>query len=101
MQAQDEEAMAQIRRGIPAFRATGAAVLVPYLCTVGRTRLVLGFACGDPGCHLVVVVGDVILSDIVGSRLPHAIVTEDVPQRLVEILGGIGPPDIWGFKRQA
>jgi predicted ATPase len=34
MQAQDEEAMAQIRQGITAFRATGAALLVPYLCTV-------------------------------------------------------------------
>jgi hypothetical protein len=42
MQAQDEEVMAQIHRGITAFRATGAALLVPYLCTVGRTRLVLG-----------------------------------------------------------
>jgi hypothetical protein len=61
MQAQDEEAMAQIRRGIAAFRATGAALLVPSLCTVGRTRLVLGFACGDPGCHLVVVTNGVSL----------------------------------------
>jgi predicted ATPase len=34
MQAQDEEAMAQIRQGITAFRATGAALLVPYLCTM-------------------------------------------------------------------
>src|SRR5262245_17467272 len=59
MQAQDEEAMAQIRRGITAFRATGAALLVPYLCTVGRTRLGLGRACGDPGCHLVVVTNGV------------------------------------------
>ena len=43
------EGSAQIRRGITAFRATGAALLVPYLCTVGRTRLLLGFAFGDPG----------------------------------------------------
>jgi predicted ATPase len=34
MQGQDEEGMAQIRQEIAAYRATGGAVLVPYLCTV-------------------------------------------------------------------
>src|SRR5262249_41622405 len=34
MQGQGEEGMAQIRQGITAWRATGGAVLVPYLCTV-------------------------------------------------------------------
>ena len=34
MQGQGEEGMAQVRQGIAAWRATGAAVLVPYLCTV-------------------------------------------------------------------
>jgi len=34
MQGQGEEGIAQVRQGIVAMRATGAAVLVPYFCTV-------------------------------------------------------------------
>ena len=34
MQGQGEEGMAQIRQGITAWRATGAAVFVPYFCTM-------------------------------------------------------------------
>src|SRR5262245_51674744 len=34
MQGQGEEGMAQVRQGIAAFRATGAAVVVPYFCTL-------------------------------------------------------------------
>jgi predicted ATPase len=34
MQGQGEEGMAQVRQGIAAFRATGAALLVPYYCTL-------------------------------------------------------------------
>jgi predicted ATPase len=34
MQGQGEEGMAQIRQGIASFRATGAALLVPYFCTL-------------------------------------------------------------------
>ena len=34
MQGQGEAGMAQVRQGIAAWRATGAALLVPYLCTV-------------------------------------------------------------------
>jgi class 3 adenylate cyclase/predicted ATPase len=34
MQGQGEEGMAQIRQGIAACQATGAALLVPYFCTV-------------------------------------------------------------------
>ena len=34
MQGQGEEGMAQVRQGIAAYRATGAALIVPYLCTV-------------------------------------------------------------------
>ena len=33
MQGQGEAGMAQIRQGIDAYRATGAAALVPYFCT--------------------------------------------------------------------
>jgi predicted ATPase len=34
MQGQDEVGMAQVRQGIAAYRATGAALLVPYYCTL-------------------------------------------------------------------
>jgi len=34
MQGQGEEGLAQVRQGIASFRATGAALLVPYFCTV-------------------------------------------------------------------
>jgi predicted ATPase len=34
MQGQGEEGMAQVRQGIAAWRATGAALHVPYLCTM-------------------------------------------------------------------
>jgi predicted ATPase len=34
MQGQSEEGMAQVRQGITALRATGQALVVPYLCTV-------------------------------------------------------------------
>jgi len=34
MQGQGEEEIAQVRQGIAAYRATGAAVFVPYFCTL-------------------------------------------------------------------
>jgi predicted ATPase len=34
MQGQGEAGMAQVHQGIAAYRATGAAVLIPYLCTL-------------------------------------------------------------------
>jgi predicted ATPase len=34
MQGQGEEGMTQLRQGIASFRATGAAVVVPYFCTM-------------------------------------------------------------------
>ena len=34
MQGQGEAGMAQVRQGIAAYRATGSALLVPYLCTL-------------------------------------------------------------------
>ena len=34
MQGQGEEGIAQVRQGIVAYRATGAALFVPYFCTV-------------------------------------------------------------------
>jgi TOMM system kinase/cyclase fusion protein len=34
MQGRDEEGLAQVRQGVAAYRATGAALWVPYFCTV-------------------------------------------------------------------
>ena len=34
MQGHGEEGMAEVRRGVSAYRATGAALLVPYFCTL-------------------------------------------------------------------
>jgi predicted ATPase len=34
MQGQGEAGMAQIHQGVAAYRATGAAVLIPYVCTL-------------------------------------------------------------------
>jgi predicted ATPase len=34
LQGQGEEGLAQVRQGIAASRATGAALIIPYLCTV-------------------------------------------------------------------
>jgi hypothetical protein len=48
----------------------------------------------NPRRHLVVVVGDVILGDVVGGRVPDAVVAENVAQRLVEMLRGIRTADI-------
>ena len=39
-------------------------------------------AFGDPRLHLVVVVGQIILGDIVGSGGPDAVMPEDVAERL-------------------
>jgi hypothetical protein len=62
-------------------------------------RLRLGFALVDPRRNLVVAVCDVILGNVVGGGIPDAVVAEDVPQRLVEMLGGIRTPDIVRMKR--
>jgi hypothetical protein len=48
----------------------------------------------NPRRHLVVVVGDIVLDNVVGGRVPDAVVAENVTQRLVEMLRGIGAPDI-------
>lgn len=60
----------------------------------------LGSAFSDPGRYFVVIVSHVILGDVIGGRVPDAVVTENVLQRLVEILRGIGTPDIVRMKRQ-
>ena len=39
MQGQGEEGLAQVRQGIAAWRATGAALLVPYFCTIAGGSL--------------------------------------------------------------
>jgi tetratricopeptide (TPR) repeat protein len=40
MQGQGEGGLAQVRQGIAALRATGAALLVPYLCSILATSLI-------------------------------------------------------------
>src|SRR5205823_5551064 len=59
-----------------------------------------GLAFGDPGLHLVVVVGEIILGDVVGGGGPNAVMPEDVAQCLVEMLGGVRPADIVRVQRQ-
>jgi len=53
-----------------------------------------GVAFGDPGLHLVVVVGEIVFRDLVGRRGPDTIMPENISQRLVEMLGRIRPADI-------
>src|ERR1700724_2045910 len=54
----------------------------------------------NPRRHLVIVVGDVIFGYVVGGRVPDAVVAENIAQRLVEMLRGIGAPDIVRMQRQ-
>src|SRR5689334_21045284 len=57
-------------------------------------------ASGDPGLHLVVAVGEIVLGDVVGGGGPDAVMPEDVAERLVEMLGAIWPADIMRVQRQ-
>jgi hypothetical protein len=52
------------------------------------------FAIGDPGLHLVVVVSEIVLGDVVGGGGPDTVMPEDVGQHLVEMLGRVRPADI-------
>src|SRR5215831_4587337 len=63
-------------------------------------RLSLRLAFGDPGLHLVVVVGEIILGDVVAGGRPDAVMPEDVAQRLVEMLGRVRPADIVRVQRK-
>src|SRR5262245_52723734 len=83
---------------IPRLEPVINAILPASFRSIG---LCLCLMFSNPRRHLVVVVGDVILGNIVGRRMPHAIVAEDVPQRLVEMFCGIGPPDIVRMQRKA
>jgi hypothetical protein len=56
--------------------------------------LSLGYLRGDPGHHMVVVVGDVVLGDVVRSGVPDAVVAQDISQCLVEILCRVRAPDV-------
>src|SRR4051794_35427942 len=53
-----------------------------------------GFAFGNPGFHLVVIVGEIVLGDVVGGGGPDAVMPEYVAQCLVEMLGRVRPADI-------
>jgi len=54
----------------------------------------VGSAFGYAGQPLIIAVGDVILGDVVDGGRPDAVIAENVPQRLIEVLGGIRTPDI-------
>ena len=60
----------------------------------GLSTCGLRVAFGDPGLHLVVIVGEIVFGDVVGGGGPDAVMPEDVAQRLVEMLGGVRPADI-------
>src|SRR5262249_31725158 len=57
-------------------------------------RLPLRFTLGNPGRHSVVIVGEVIFGYVIGGGVPNAVMTENVPQRFIEMLGGIRSSDI-------
>src|SRR6202040_3762166 len=57
-------------------------------------------AFGDPGLHLVVEVGEIVLGDFIGGGGPNAFMSEDVAQRLVKMLGRVRPADIVRVQRQ-
>src|SRR6516162_11714779 len=61
--------------------------------------LVLPF--GDPGLHVVVVVREIVFGDVVGGGGPHAVMPEDIAQRLVEMLRSTRTADIVRVQRQA
>ena len=54
----------------------------------------MGSAFGYAGQPLIIAVGDVILGDVVDGGRPDAVIAENVPQRLIEVLGGIRTPDL-------
>src|SRR6516164_11580773 len=84
--------MSGLRTNVPDQGAPTSGLMV--------VRLRLGFAFGDPGRDVVVTVGEVILGNVVGRRVPDAVMAENIPQRLIEMLGGIGATDIVRMQRQ-
>src|SRR6516162_10602221 len=81
--------------------------MAPTTTTVGANFITspmiwlrLRFAFDNPGLHPVVVVCEIILGDVVGGGVPDAVVAKNVPQCLIEVLGGIATTDIVGMQRQ-
>src|SRR5215469_8383388 len=98
-----------IKRQPSAANALAVARPIPRLEPVISTILPASFrsmrsplrlAFGDPGLHLVVVVGEIVLGDVVGGGRPDAVMPEDIAQRLVKMLGRIGPADIVRVQRK-
>src|SRR3954464_9989967 len=78
----------------PVIRAAFPVNLRSMVRFRGKLFRYTGFAFGDPGCHLVVVGGEIVFRDVVGGGGPDAVMPEDVAQRLVEMLGRVRPADI-------
>src|SRR4051812_22699563 len=59
-----------------------------------------GLLGGDPGPHLIVVVGNVVLGYVVGSGVPDAVMTQDIPQCLIQIFRRVWTSDIVWMQRE-
>src|SRR5215472_14902055 len=98
-----------IKRQPSAANALAVARPIPRLEPVISTTLPANFrsmrsplslAFGDPGLHLVVVVGEIVFGDVVGGGRPDAVMSEDVAQRPVEMFGCARPADIVRVQRK-
>src|SRR6516165_4396360 len=78
----------------PVTRATLPASLRSIASSSGASPRCAGVVFGNPGLHVVVIVGEIILGDVIGGGGPDAIMPEDVAQCLVEMLGRVRPADI-------
>src|SRR5689334_16422932 len=48
----------------------------------------------NPRRHIIVVVRDVVLCDVVCGGVPHTVVAQDITQRLIKIFRCVWAPDI-------
>ena len=84
--------VAGVRRDIVSTR--GRNIGLPLIAASSALSFGARPAFGDPGFHLIVIVGEVVFGDVVGGGGPDAVMPENVAERLVEMLGGVRPSDI-------
>src|SRR5580704_6577907 len=84
----------------PVIRATLPVSLRSIALSFPASPQFTRLAVGDPGLHTVVIVGEIVLGNVIGCRGPDAVMSEDVAERLVEVLGGVWPADIMRVQRQ-